>query len=394
MKKKFILIKLFVLAFCINAKAQSTIETVLTDIGKNNKTILANTQFWEAQKLQYKTGLTPNNPTVEYDYLFGSPVGAGNQTDFTVAQSFDFPTAYIKKNQLAKQQTAQTEFQLTSQRQNVLLDAKKICIQLVYRNKLQSQLTQQKQNTQKYLSDFKNRLVKGEGNILEVNKAQLQLIEINKQFQENSSIIAQLNQQLTALNGGNQITFTDTIYPVLQNIPAFEQLETEYENADPLRKILEKEKLITQKQVEVSKAMWLPKIEAGYHYQGILGQTYNGIHTGISIPLWENKNTVKLQKSKLLFADLELQDHRNEHYYEIKQLYEKYTNLKITLTEYQTIFATLNNTTLLNKALSLGQISTIEYFMEANYYNTAFNSYLQTEKEYHEAIAELYKYQL
>ncbi|MCY7411137.1 MAG: TolC family protein [Chitinophagales bacterium] len=394
MKSKIIIIKLFVVSFCINANAQSTMETVLANIAKNNKTILANTQFWEAQKLQYKTGLTPNNPTVEYDYLVGTPVGAGNQTDLTVAQSFDFPTAYIKKNQLAKQQTAQAEFHLTAQRQNILFDAKKICIQLVYRNKLQTQLRQQKQNTQKLLNDFQTRLGIGEGNILDVNKAQLQLIEIKKQHQENTTAIAQFIQQLTALNGGNQITFTDAIYPVVQNIPAFDQLETEYENADPLRKILEQEILITQKEVEVSKAMWLPKMEAGYHYQGILGQTYNGIHTGISIPLWQNKNTVKLQKSKLLFADLELQDHSNQHYYEIKQLYETYTNLNITLTEYQTIFATLNNTTLLNKALSLGQISTIEYFMEINYYNIAYNNYLQTEKEYYQAIAELYKYQL
>ena len=394
MKKDFIIIKLFVLACCINANGQSFIETVLADITKNNKTILANAQFWEAQKLQYKTGLTPNNPTVEYDYLVGRPVGAGSQHDFTVALSFDFPTAYIKRNQLAKQQTAQAELQLTATRQNVLLEAKTFCIELVYRNKLNAQLTQQKQNTEKLLGDFQTKLDKGDGNILDVHKTKLQLIEIKKQFQENTSAIAQLNQQLTALNGGNQITFADTIYPVLPNIPVFEQLETEYENADPLRKILEQEKLITQKQVEVSKAMWLPKIEAGYHYQGILGQTYNGIHTGISIPLWENKNTVKLQKSKLLFTELNLQEHRNAYYYEIKQQYEKYTNLKITLTDYQTVFATLNNTTLLNKAFALGQISTIEYFLETNYYYTAYNNYLQTEKEYYQAIAELYKYQL
>jgi len=96
----------------------------------------------------------------------------------------------------------------------------------------------------------------------------------------------------------------------------------------------------------------------------------------------------------MLFADLELQNHRNEHYYEIKQLYEKYINLKITLIEYQTIFDTLNNSALLSKAFSLGQISTIEYFMETNYYSTAFKNYLQTEKDYYYAIAELYKYQL
>ncbi len=394
MKNKIIIIKLFVVAYAFNANAQSQMETVLTDIAKNNKTILASTQFLEAQKLQFKTGLTPANPSVEYDYLVGSPVGAGNQNDFSVTQSFDFPTSYIKKNQLAKQQATQAEIQLTATRQDILLEAKIVCIELVHRNKLQLQLTQIKLNTEKLLSDFQTKLDKGDGNILDVNKAKLQLIEIKKQFQENVSAIAQFNQQLTAFNGGNQINFTDTIYPVPQNIPPFEQLETDYENADPLRKFLEQEKLITQKQLEVSRALWLPKLEAGYHYQGILGQTYNGIHTGISIPLWENKNTVKLQKTKLLFDELNLQDHRNEHYYEIKQLYEKYSNLKIILQEYQTVFATLNNAALLSKALSLGQISTIEYFLEMNYYTTALNNYYQTEKEYHAVIAELFKYQL
>ena len=394
MKNTIIVITLCLFTFGINVKAQSTIETVLIEVARNNKAILANTQFYETQKLQYRIGLTPNNPTVEYDYLFGSPVGTGNQTDLTVAQSFDFPTTYIKKNQLANQQIILAEFQLTSKRQNVLLDAKKVCIELVYLNKLQIQIAQLKQNTQKLLSNFQTKLNIGEGNILEVYRAQLQLIEIKKQFQENTSAIAQLNQQLTSLNGGNQIIFTDTIYPLLPNIPSFEQLENEYENADPLRKSLLQEKLISQKQMEVSIAMWLPKIEAGYHYQGILGQTYSGIHTGFSIPLWENRNTVKFQKSKMLFADLELQNHRNEHYYEIKQLYEKYINLKITLIEYQTIFDTLNNSALLSKAFSLGQISTIEYFMETNYYSTAFKNYLQTEKDYYHAIAELYKYQL
>ncbi len=394
MKNKIIIIKFLFLTFCVNANAQSKIENVLAEISKNNKTIQATAQFYEAQNLQYKTGNTPSNPTVEYDFLSGRPVTAGNQHDFTIAQQFDFPTAYIKKSQLAKTQTAQTEFQLTASRQEVLLKAKKHCIELVYQNKLQIQLAQQKQNTEKLLADFQTKLDKGEGNILDVNKAKLQLIQIKKQVQENISDIAQLNQKLTALNGGLTITFTDTIYQTPQEIQPFEQLETEYENGDPLRKILEQEKLITQKQVELSKSMWLPKMELGYHYQGILGQTYNGIHTGISIPLWENKNTIKQKQAQLLFSDLQLQDHRTEHYYEIKNLYEKYTNLKITLQEYQTILATLNNTALLNKALALGELTTIQYFMEINYYTEAINNFLQTEKEYHETIAELYKYQL
>ncbi len=50
---KFII--LFLL-FPLNANAQSTIEVVLTNIENNNKTIIANTQLLEVQKLQLRTG--------------------------------------------------------------------------------------------------------------------------------------------------------------------------------------------------------------------------------------------------------------------------------------------------------------------------------------------------
>ncbi len=378
----------------VNGSAQSTMENVLTEIKKNNKSIIASTQYWEAEKLNYKTGLTPANPTVEYDYLYGSPVNAGNQTEFSINQQFDFPTAYFKKNQLANEQSARAQFQLTATQQDILLEAKNACIQLVYHNKMQIQLSKQKKNTEKIVADFNKRLETGDGNILDVNKAKLQLLEINKAVQNNQSEINQLNQKLIELNGGNAIIFTDTVYNELPLIPPFEQLESDYESNDPLRKNLEQEKIIAEKKVSVSKSLSLPKIELGYHYQGFKGQNYKGIHTGISIPLWENKNTVKQKNAEQLFAGLELEAHINEHYYHIKHIYEKYANLKIILSDYQTVFTTLNSAALLNKALALGEITTLQYFLEINYYNQAYYNYLESEKEYFLTIAELYKYQL
>ena len=153
----------FIILLLLSAKgnAQSATENVLSEIKKNNKTLIATTQYWEAQKLQYKTGLTPYNPTVEYDYLKGTPASTGNQEEFNVNQSFDFPSAYFKKNQLANQQTTQAEYKLTASRQDILLDAKKTCIQLIYHNKLQIRLVQQKQNIEKLFSAFKTKLEKG-----------------------------------------------------------------------------------------------------------------------------------------------------------------------------------------------------------------------------------------
>lgn len=392
--KKIIYIILPLLISAMNVNGQTTIDSVLVNIAKNNKTIVANTKYWEAKKLEYQTGLTPYNPKVDYDYLIGTPSNAGNQTDFAITQSFDFPTVYARKKQLSNEQIKQAEFQLNANRQEVLLEAKIICIELIYRNKFNSELTTRKQNTEKWLTAFQKSLEKGQGNIMDVNKAKLQLIEINASFQENLSISNQLNQKLTELNGGVPIQFSDTAYSSFEFISDFETLEQEIEANDPVRKYLEQEKVIGQNEVSLSKSLTLPKIETGYHYQSILGQRFNGVHFGLTIPLWENKNIVKTQQAELILNEANLQDHINEHYYAIKQKYERMTNLKITLDEYQTLFSSLNNVELLDKSLSLGQISTIEYFMEMTYYYEALKNYLKTEMEYNKVVAELYKYQL
>lgn len=391
--KNSIILFLVTMSFSLGY-SQSTIDNVLTEIAKNNKTIQANTQYWNAQKVQYKTGNSLYNPTIEYDYLKGSPVNAGNQTDIVVTQSFDFPTVYGKKNQLANQLGIQADLQLKAANQELLLEAKKICIELVYRNKLQIPLTKRKEATEKWLANFRKKLTNGDGTILDVNKAEIQLLEIRKQFQDNVSAIAKLNEQLTSLNGGTAIVFNNVAYLDVPIIPNFETLEKEIEEQDYIKKTLEQEKVIAQKQIDVSKALALPKMEIGYHYQGILGQTYNGIHTGISLPLWESKNTVKLQKAKMTFAESALTDHKNEHYYEIKQLYGRYESLKSILSDYEKINQSVEPIKLLDKALSAGQISVLEYFVELNYYNTTYNSYLEIEKEYNEVIATLMKYKL
>jgi outer membrane protein TolC len=375
-------------------KAQNNIDDVLLEIAKNNKSIKENQQYIEAKKLQYKTGLTLKNPSVEYEYLNGSPANAGNQTDFLILQSFDFPTAYSKKKQVAELQIGQTDFQLTAIRQDILLDAKQICIKLIYYNKKQAELEKRLQNVNQLNSDYQKKLNNGEANILDANKAKLQLINLQNDMRFNSSKIIQITQKLTELNGGIPIEFNDTVYQIPPTVPYFNSLMDSIESNSPSLKSLQQEKEINQKKVELTKALTLPKMEAGYRYQSILGQQYQGVHFGLTIPLWENINTVKFQKAQTLFSEVKVDEHKNQHHSEIKQLYEKYQNLNITLSEYKQILTAINNTELLEKSLKLGEISSIQYFMEINYFYNSFDKYLQLEKEYYLVIAELYKYRL
>jgi outer membrane protein, heavy metal efflux system len=374
--------------------AQVTIDSVLSSIGRNNKTLISQNQLTVLQKTQFRVGMNPANPTVEYDYLSGSRPEAGNQKDFTIVQTFDFPTTYTRKKQLALEQMKSADHTLTSVRQDILLSAKQICIQLIYRRRLQKYLDEQKQFSLRIRNDFSTRMEKGEGNILDLNKARLQLADINNLFAENLSAIEVLTHRLTELNGGNELNFSDTSFSQVDELPEFKELETAYELADPVRKSLEQEVEIAKKQVQLSRAMWLPKFQAGYHYQAILSESFSGFHSGITLPLWENRNTVKLQKHALRLSELKLDEHKTEHFYQLKQLYAEYTSLRNQLSEYKAVLDSADNFRLLAKALQSGHISSIDYFAEVRIFHFAYQNYLLLESKYYAVIAELNKYRL
>jgi outer membrane protein, heavy metal efflux system len=374
--------------------AQNSIDNILSSVTKNNKTLVANTQFVEAKKLEYKTGITPEDPKVGYDYLIGSPAGAGNQTDFSVTQSFDFPTAYFSKKSMANQQIAKTELELNALRQNILLEAKANCFTLIYLNKKQAELKRRVTQVSQVYEGYQTKMRNGEATILDVNKAQLLLLNLKTEMAINESEIKRTISKLTELNGGTPVVLADTIYPITPAVPEFIVMDSLIEANDMAVKIYSKDKDISSARLKVMKGLALPKMEAGYHSQAILGQKYQGAHLGISIPLWQNKNTIKTEKANLLFNDYKISEHRTEHFYENKQLYEKYTVLKSTLSEYNKIFSSVNNTELLNKSLTAGNISSIEYFMELSYFYSAHDNYLKAENEFNQAIAMLYKYQL
>lgn len=389
-------LSLSIISCCITiaVTAQNNVDAVVKQVEINNKSIQTNKKYWEAKQAEYKTGLTPYDPQVEYDYLFGSPVGAGNQRDFSITQRLDFPTVYKRKKELSGQQIAQTNLQQQVYRQDILLEAKLLSLQIIYLNRKAAELNRRLINTQKLVQDYEKKLDKGDVIILDVNKAKLQLLNIKNETALNENEKEILLTKIAELNGGIVIAINDTSYPALPVIPEFEILDSSIEAKDPIIKVYEQERKILEQQIAVQKAMNLPKIETGYHSQGILGQRYKGFHAGITIPLWENKNKLNAAKSNLEYAISNTGTHRLEHQLENKQYYEQLDIRLNILQEYKELLSTLNNTALLNKALALGQITIIQYFYDESFYYTAYDKYLQAEWEYQQAVARLYKFQL
>jgi outer membrane protein, heavy metal efflux system len=389
-----IIVILSLTAFCIRSNAQSGLENVLNEIERNNKSLQTEKRYWEAQRLSYLTGLNPENPKVEYDYMIGSPADAGNQTDMSVSQAFDFPTSYSKRKGVSREQIQQSEYQFSVTRQEILFQAKVYCLELIHRNKLQNEFSRRLLATNQLVQAITRKTSQGESSILDLNKIKLLQLDVKNNLELNVTAIKTLQQKLREMNGDTELDLEPLTYPLIQDMLTLETLDSLIEANDPIVKVFKQEKNITAEQLALSRSLTLPKLEAGYHYQAILGQKYQGFHVGTSIPLWENKNKVNTQQARLSHSDFQIQEHRIQHLSRNKQNYEKYLHWKNTVDEYQALLTTSNNEELLTKSLEHGQSSLIEYLMEMRYFYDAIDKYLDAERELHYTIAELYKFQL
>lgn len=376
------------------ATAQTEIDRVLAEVERNNKSLSTEKQYWEAQKVSYKTRLNPENPTVEYDHLPGRPEGAGTQKDFSITQRLDFPTSYGKRRSVSNKQAGKADLEFQAARQQVLYEAKLLCLNYIYRKKLETELKKRMQNASTLREAITRQTQQGEASILDLNKIKLVQLEIENQADLNATTLATLQQQLDEMNGGDPIDLSGLDYPILDAIQPFETLDSLIEANDPEVKAIHQQKEINQGQVALTRSMALPKLQGGYHQQSILGQKYQGFHVGMTIPIWENKNRVKFEKAHLLFSELRIAEHRNMHHYRNKQVYEQYVYWQKTLAEYQQILESANSEALLTKAFQAGQISIIEYLMEIRFFYDAILRSLEAEKAMHTQGATLHKFQL
>lgn len=388
-----LLIGLLALGLSMNAQAQSDLKEILQAVENNNLSLKSQNVFIESQKIGYKTETNLANPELAFEKNFSDI--DGNPYEILISQDFEFPTVYFQKSKIKKAKTSNLENIRQQSRQDILLSAKKTCLNLIYQNKRKAQLTSRYENAQKLVLFFKKKLEQGDANILEMNKVKIVLLNIKNQLQLCNTQVSNLKEELKQLNGGNTIEFNSKLYPTELIDEDFAKIEMDVLNNTPNLNKMKADMDIASQQTSLAKNQVLPKLNLGYRYlNSDIQKSFNGINLGISIPLWESRNKVK-------FAKLNQLSHESQYYSEEKQVmsetqknYRKYQGLKASLAEYQLILDGSNMNELLKKALDFGQISSIEYFMESIYFYESYDTYLQVEKEYHLAVADLLKHQL
>ncbi|MDP3180992.1 MAG: TolC family protein [Bacteroidota bacterium] len=389
--KRIILI-IIISAFSVHIFAQNTIDQVLAEVERNNTTLIALRKSVEADKIGNKTGIYLQNPEVAFNYMWGSPSVIGNRTDFSISQTFDFPTAYGFKNQISDLKNEQTELEYQKQLMDIRLKTSLICFDLIYANALQEELTKRVEYARSIAKSYQVKFEKGETNILEYNKAQLNLLNISKELESNGIERNALLAELTGLNDGQAIDFTGSVFQIAELPTDFEQWYVLAEQKNPTFSWLKKEIEIRQKQAGLNKALSLPKLQTGYMSEKVVGQQFQGITVGVSIPLWENKNKVKYAEANSRALESFASDNKIKFYIQLKALHNKTIALQKNVNEYRSGLLAFDSSELSKKALDQGEISLINYLMEFSLYYESVNKLLELERVMNKTMAELNRY--
>lgn len=319
----------------------------------------------------------------------------GIQGEFVASQSFDFPSLYVQRNKLTHAMGRLLDRQGASLRQQILLQAKEICLDLVLLNQQQQLLDLRLQNARQLSELYAMRLQNGDATILETNKIDLELLNAKNEARMNESLRKTRLQELMALNGGIPLAFDDTTYTQVETLPTFANLQAEAMQANPELLQLQSEQAVASRQISVNKAKGLPAFEVGYRLNTATGgERFNGFLVGMSIPMFSNRNYIKQARAQQRYVDLQMEQTYMSVNNTLQQLYNQAESVKRSMDEYAQVLKSQQNLALLNKAIQAGQISMIEYFVDVSTLYESMQNYMQLQNEYQKLVAQLYQYQL
>ncbi len=369
--------------------SQSSIDNVLMAVEENNLKLKALREFTNARKIENKTGISLSDPDIDFGYLWGSPGEVGHRKDISAMQSFDIATVFGYKSRLANDRNISLELQFKAERIKILLDAKMLCLDLIYYNSMIREVSLRLSHIQSIADVYERRLESGDVSWLEYNKAKFNLVNFQAELllleNERKALLAELKRY----NGGEDIELEDDHFEPVSLPTSFDDWYIHAGQKDPVIAYIKQEVEVSKRLLNLNRISNLPEFSAGYLSEKVTGEHFQGVQVGLTIPLWANKNRISQAKASILAAEANQADGVLQFYNELNKQYERASRLWEINQKYLDLLDTTYSIGLLKKALDEGEISLLDYLTELQMYYEAVNIALKTERDYQKAVADL-----
>ena len=380
--------------FCSLSANSFTIDSILDSIASNNLELKSGMATLQNYTSEVKSSNNLGDTEVGFGYMNGDNI-SGQKYEVSVSQGFDWPGLYIARSKANDAKIKAAEYEYQSKKLDILLQAKLLCINIISTNQKINIQTNVYNNIKQLYDEYYKGYNHGEISILDINKLKIELLNVKQNLDKIHVEKQKLIEELISLNNNQGLTNIESLshYPA-QELSDFNTYESQAKTLSPQYSLYAKLSQSSQKEVSVAKMGWLPKFSIGYKYANELGDKFNGVSVGLSMPLFSNINKVNKAKYEQLSINYEQQNYLTQEISNIKNNYAKVVYLKEQIHSYNSVLSDSSNTEMLKKALEGGQISLLNYLLELRYFLEAQQTLLNLEYEYNTILAELNKYSL
>lgn len=195
--------------------------------------------------------------------------------------------------------------------------------------------------------------------------------------------------QLASLNGGKPLAVDESDYLPVQLPGDREAWLEQVMDVNPQLQWLQQELQAGKQSEKLNRAKSLPRLNGGYMMESVGAEKFQGITVGLSVPLWERKNTVKAARAQQEAALLQENDFRLQWRSHLLQIFHRAENAQRLVDSYRGQLDQIQQKELLDEALYAGQISLIDYLQELQFNYEAVDQLMEAEKQLQATYAEL-----
>lgn len=236
---------------------------------------------------------------------------------------------------------------------------------------------------------YEKRYAAGDATALDLNKIKMELMNTATSVANNNAALVTAGNTLSAMNGNIELVFDADFYPLVEDITDPQAAVEEYLAGSAAIAAAETSAQAAQKQVSLNKQNWIPKLEIGYRRNTAIREAEHGFLVGGSIPLFSNHRKVKMAKAQSASAVNQLALAKAQAQAEAKSFISDIRETKAALDAYDEPLMR-ETLSLLKQAVEGGQISVIEYFVEAANIYTNLSNCITLQNRYQKLLAQLY----
>jgi cobalt-zinc-cadmium efflux system outer membrane protein len=222
------------------------------------------------------------------------------------------------------------------------------------------------EQAEQLVSHYSQKLSVGEVGQLAFSQSNLQLTALTGELEGVRSDISTNQAALEELTGGTAVQVTDTLLPPYRPVDPDTLMAAYSQGA--LMQYFQREVDLREQKKNLSASLCLPKISAGYYSESVVTQQFRGFQLGISVPLWEHSNQIKLARSEVLYAEADAERATTRQHKELTERLQQRESLDLRIRHLEEALSLVNDIELLHLAWEGGEISLAELMVGSDLY--------------------------